>query len=117
MNTSKKIVLAAAIALTASLSGFSQMGPVANHPAMNLDLSKLTPELRSLITQLVAQSGELRGLAATLRDQMMGKTTEERKAIIDKFRADHATMIDAQRTLAKQIRTEMKDLRAKRKVG
>lgn len=117
MNTSKKIVVAAAIALTAGLSGFSQTAPAANPPAMNLDLSKLSPELRNLLTQLVSQSGELRGLAATLRDQMKGKTADERKVIIENFRKDHATMIDAQRTLAKQIRTEMKDLRAKRKVG
>ena len=115
MNTSKKIVLAAVIALSACVGGYSQMAPVAPHPAANIDLSKLTPELRALITQLQGQAVELRGIASSLRDQMRDKTVEQRKAIIEQFRKENAALIDAQRALAKQIRAEMKLLREQRK--
>ncbi|MEI6107515.1 MAG: hypothetical protein WCR49_10935 [Opitutae bacterium] len=115
MNTSKKLLLAAAFALTACLNGFGQVAPPPSHPAANIDLSKLTPEMRALVTQLQSQAVQLRGIADTLRAQLKDKTADQRKAIIDQFRKDNAAVIDAQRELAKQIRAEMKQLRDQRK--
>lgn len=115
MNLTKKLLLAAAVALFACVSGHSQIAPGSPRPAVNIDLSKLSPELRALVTQLQTQATELKGLARDLRAKMEGKTAEERKLIVDQFRKEHAGLIDAQRTLAKTIRSEMKALRELRK--
>jgi len=115
MNTPGKILIAAAIAFGAGVSGYSQTAPTAPHPTINLDLTRLSPELRALITQLQADAVELRGLALALRNQLKDKTADERRAIIEQFRKDHSALIDAQRTLAKQIRNEMKLLRQQRR--
>ncbi len=115
MHTSKKLLIAAAFALTACLNSFGQVVPPAAHPAAKLDLTKLTPEMRALVTQLQSQAVELRGLAESLRGQLKDKNAEQRKAVIEQFRKDNAAVIDAQRALAKQIRADMKQLRAQRK--
>jgi hypothetical protein len=118
MNTTRKILFAASLALCAAAAGFSQgttPPPLTIVPPPHLDLSKLPPDLQALILQLQTQRAELRTLARALQDQLKGKTADERKAIIQQFRQDHATMIAAQRTLAREIRAELKALRQQRK--
>ena len=122
MNTSKKIALAAALALSVCVGSYSQtppvappVAPVAPRPPVKIDLSKLSPEMQAMVTQLQAQAASLHAVADALRDQLKDKTAEQRKAIIDQFRKDNAALIDAQRDLAKQIRAEMKLLREQHK--
>ncbi|MEI7553306.1 MAG: hypothetical protein WCL24_13355 [Verrucomicrobiota bacterium] len=124
MNTSKKIALAAALALSVCVGSYSQtppvappVAPVAPRPPVKIDLSKLSPEMQAMVTQLQAQAASLHAVADALRDQLKDKTAEQRKAIIDQFRKDNAALIDAQRDLAKQIRAEMKLLREQHKTG
>ena len=124
MKTSKKIALAAALALSVCVGSYSQtppvappVAPVAPRPPVKIDLSKLSPEMQAMVTQLQAQAASLHAVADALRDQLKDKTAEQRKAIIDQFRKDNAAVIDAQRDLAKQIRAEMKLLREQHKTG
>ena len=61
MNTTKKLLIAVALALTAGLNGFAQVAPTMPHPAANIDLSKLSPEMRTLVTQLQSQAVQRNG--------------------------------------------------------
>lgn len=111
MNTPKKFLIAAFVMLFACVGGYSQIAPGTARPAANIDLSTLSPELRALIVQLQEQAVELKGLVSAVRGQMKDKTVDERKAIIEQFRHDHAELMAAQRALARQIRVEMRALR------
>lgn len=117
MNNSKKLIIAAAISLSACLSGFCQTAPTVNvfHPLNPASLPVIPDDLKALIAQLQTQAGQFRALATGLREQLAGKTAEERRAIIEQFRKDHADLLDAQRALARQIRAEMKLLRQQRR--
>jgi len=117
MNTTRKTLLAATLALCAAVGGYSQVATTtpAIRPPEHPDLSRLPPDIRAQILQLQAQRADLRALVATLRDQLKDKTAAERQAIIAQFRQDNAAMIDAQRALAREIRAELKLLREQRK--
>ena len=118
MNTTRKFLLAVTLALFAAVGSYGQSAPpplLTTVPPPHFDLSKLPPELQALILQLHTQRVELRTLARALQDQLKGKTAEQRHAIIEQFRHDHAGMIAAQRTLAREIRAELRTLRQRRK--
>jgi hypothetical protein len=117
MNISKKLVLAA-IAAFVCLTSYAQStgGSAATSSATtaNPALQPLPPAIKAQIAQLRAEAGALRTLAADLRAELKGKTPDEQKAIIQQFRQDNAAVLDAQRTLAREIRNELKLLRQER---
>lgn len=118
MNTSKKILLAAGLALFAGVSAYSQATTVVPVPRPAAGFfANLPADLKALLVQAQANRVELRGFATALRADLAGKTEAERRAIIEQFRAAHSGLIGDQRDLARQIRTEMRQLRQQRRAG
>jgi hypothetical protein len=119
MKTPSKIVFAAGLVLAAATTGRSQAAttPVTPPPSstVTIDPSTFPPDLRDLIKQLEADRDELRTLTAALRDELQGKTPEQKAKIIEQFRQANLKLIDAQRELARQIRIEIRLLRQQRK--
>ena len=114
MRTRTKLMLSALIALSAAASGYSQMAPLPRHPAANFDISKLPPELQTLVQNWRENASTLRADARALREKLMNMTAEQRRRALEEFRANHATLIAEQRNLAKEIRAAMKELRQQR---
>ena len=71
----------------------------------------VSPESQKLIDQFNAQRDTVIADRQALIDQLKNATAEQRKAILEKMQAQQKDLLDAQRTLGKQMRDELRKLR------
>jgi hypothetical protein len=114
----RKPFLAVCLTVSMGLGAVAQTTPVTppapklpSAPPASKSLPPLPADMQKLADQVNAQSAKMLADRQALLNQLKGATEEQRKAILEKLKAQEKDLLDAQRALGKQIRDDLRKLR------
>ena len=117
----KKLLLAAVLAASVGLC--AAQTPPSTPPAVKpADAAKAAgasqpADVQKLIDRFSAKRDTLIADRQALVNQLKGATADQRKAILEKMKAQEKELVDAQRALGKQLRDDLRKLRQDQLVG
>jgi hypothetical protein len=100
--------LAASLMLAATINAADSRPAKPEKPDLATSVS---PDLQKLIDQFTQQRDALIADRSALLEQLKNATADQRKALLDNAEAKNKQLLEAQRSLGKRIRDEMRKLR------
>lgn len=111
MKLPHKALLIGAILASAGLASAADSAPSIQRPTKSDVASAKSPDLQKLIDLFNSKRDSMLADREALLNQLKNATEEQRKAILDKIKAEQKDRIEEQRALGKQIRDEMRKLK------
>ncbi len=119
MKLFKMILLAATVSL--SLIGSNALADTTNTPPTKpptvlppkLDLAKLPPELRALITDFIADRDHYLDKQKALLAKLQGATDEQRAIIRQQLQANREAFLEEAQSFRKEIKEQLAELKLK----